>query len=65
MKLNLLNNNLFTVNKSYHESFKSLNTEELKGLCEHNSLLKKVHEELQSNVTQSDLEDFDNFFEKN
>ena len=39
---------LSTVNKSYHDAFKSLKEEELMNLCEHDSLLEKVHQELKS-----------------
>ena len=61
MKSNLMQlyeKKLFTVNKSYHESFKHLSNEELIGLCDHNSLLEKVHKELKPSVTESDIENF-------
>ena len=51
MKLFLLKSNynkLFTVNKSYHENFKSLDETELSNLCKHNSLLEKVHKEMKT-----------------
>lgn len=56
MKSNLMQlfeKKLFSVNRSYHESFKHLSNEELLGLCDHNSLLGKVHEELKSSITES------------
>jgi hypothetical protein len=43
-----IHDKLFTVNKNYHERFKDLKKEELIGLCKHNSLLEKVHQELKS-----------------
>ena len=61
MKSNLMQlfkKKLFTVNKSYHESFKHLSNKELVGLCDHNFLSEKVHKELKSSVTESDIKEF-------
>ena len=53
--LKILEKKLFTVNKSYHESFKNLNEEELVGLCRYDFLLEKVHEEMLNNKTDNDI----------
>ena len=57
--LKLIEKKLFTVNKSYNENFNFLEKEELAGLCKHESLLKKVHEELKSEISHTDLDVFD------
>ena len=58
MKDNQILNLIFTVNKSYHNSFKDLTKEELTGLCQHSSFLAKVREELLSEVSSKDLDVF-------
>jgi len=50
---------LAAVNKSYHDGFKNLNNEELGGLCEHNSLLEKVHEEMPFGDASEQIVTFD------
>lgn len=55
----IIEKKLFTVNRSYHESFEKLNEKELVGLCEYDSLLTKVHKELKSKVSQEDLTTFE------
>jgi hypothetical protein len=50
----LMEKKLFTVNKSYHENFNNLNSDELDGLCKYDSLLEKVHKELKHKVSPED-----------
>ena len=49
---------LFMVNKSYHHAFKSLNEQEINGLCLHDELLAKVHQELKSSSSELDIDFF-------
>jgi hypothetical protein len=51
----LMEKKLFTVNKSYHESFNNLNSDELNGLCKYDSLLEKVHKELKHKVSPAKM----------
>ena len=61
------NNNFFnttfnrslTVTQSYHENFTQLNDAEITGLCSHDSLLKKVHEEMKLCDNEFDINTFD------
>ena len=56
--IKLIEHKLFTVHKSYHDSFKSLNNDELVALRDHESLLQKVHEELCPPITTEDVRVF-------
>lgn len=53
-----LTKKLLTVNKSYHCAFKNLNAQEIEGLCTHEQFLKKVHEELKSSSSESNIQSF-------
>lgn len=58
----MINFNLFkilTVKDSYQKSFRNLTNDEISGLCSHDSLLEKVHEELRSRSSQKDIDIFD------
>ena len=57
--LKLIEKKLFTVHKSYNENSNFLQKEELSGLCKHEILLEKVHKELKSENSDTDLDVFD------